>query len=680
LHTHFPFFFHYSSGNGNANKGNVDEEATVFIKELLSVPVLRLPFGYVDQHPLQNDDANVAEGCNNEVEVYKMTRFLQSDEGLTTRNLVIPPGTSGAWKSLLADTKSKRGDASSNKLTVASQRYLVIGSPGVGKSRSMNYLIKLIITERRTVHDRPLPTIVFEHRKDEKVWIFSPKEPNSQQESEYEVQSFPLAEFSKFNCEALKNPDNFYLIDSAMAENSNYPGHVPAVTVFVCSPDTRHYSEYKKHMQKGSTYYIPVWPDGALAAAREYMQQNDSSAISVETLRDRESVVGSIPRRVFCDESTFDEWKKTIDRTMRSKELSVRQVLLDGVVDLEVEVHKDKPMSSVFCFYSDAADKFRKATPQFVSNYARDRMTFNTFTYMYNRIANNKNPDNSVNMGKDFEWIVFKLLHSGWTTKMTHLKDPSKKKDLVVLAGAGPIVVEAAEAGIWKKIEGKMQAMNIIPATATTTDTTTAAPIFFGSNFPMIDAADARNRGFSVTVAKTKRILTPTLLKLRSRLQLSDGELLQVVLIIPHSSDVPNVTFDEEAFAGKANFFVAHVPSPFDSNGGSDFWRQIFMEQNETPSSSSKSSSRQLSSVVDSPSRPFSTLPKSESPSSSSLLSRSTTTNISSHLLSSPLLPSRSFASLSMSGMPMSSISRRSFSAVATRFVNSGGLRRFFLR
>ena len=43
---------------------------------------------------------------------------------------------------------------------------------------------------------------------------------------------------------ALRNPDNFYLIDPAMADGAANPLTVLANTILACSPDRRHYKEW----------------------------------------------------------------------------------------------------------------------------------------------------------------------------------------------------------------------------------------------------------------------------------------------------------------------------------------------------------------------------------------------------------------------------------------------------
>jgi len=80
-----------------------------------------------------------------------MKTTLQQDEQRTTSTLVIPSGTRGCWDELLDHTKED----------VVGQRYVVIGTPGVGKSRSLNYLIREIIFKHRDKGSLP-PAIVFE--------------------------------------------------------------------------------------------------------------------------------------------------------------------------------------------------------------------------------------------------------------------------------------------------------------------------------------------------------------------------------------------------------------------------------------------------------------------------------------------------------------------------------------
>jgi len=186
--------------------------ATTYINELLQAP--------------QTEVGSLA--------VIKMKITLQQDEQRTTSTLVVPSGTRGSWGALLNDTKEE----------VAGQAYVVIGTPGVGKSRSLNYLIREIISKHRNKGSLP-PAIVFEHRKDGFVWLFVPRERENPQ-SEYEAYIVGQDLFAATRAAVLFDKRNYYIVDSGKAEEAKTPLLVPAKTIYSCSPDYRHFSEFRR--------------------------------------------------------------------------------------------------------------------------------------------------------------------------------------------------------------------------------------------------------------------------------------------------------------------------------------------------------------------------------------------------------------------------------------------------
>ena len=134
-----------------------DTDATSFIQDLLKAEVKCVPFKRMES----DNDGNVNK-IEEELHVIKLNSTLQSNERATTSILVVPPRTRGAWKVLIQGFQSG----------VSDQRFLVVGSAGVGKSRTINYLIRELIKQRRQDKSQPLHTIVFEHRKDAAVWRF----------------------------------------------------------------------------------------------------------------------------------------------------------------------------------------------------------------------------------------------------------------------------------------------------------------------------------------------------------------------------------------------------------------------------------------------------------------------------------------------------------------------------
>lgn len=526
----------------------LDNDATAYIQALLTSPVKPVPFSYT----VQDED----EKKNEQLEVFEMPLGLQGDEFATSITLVVPPGTRDAWQAVRRHMARDAGRPH--------KRYLVIGSPGVGKSRSINYFIRHIISERRKTcssssssssssacSSRPLPVIVFEHRKDQKVWLFAPTAPE-QADSVYSAYSIILDHFHANATAVLHNPDNVYLIDSGLAEEAKMPANVPAVTVYVCSPDERHFSEYEKHTQAGGTFFIPWWQPEALLAAQPFMLAQ--SCVTAGDVEQRIVIVGPIPRRVYCTDKQFEKIKSKIETAMQNKQAEIGNVLVHGAAGLDADQEKDKPLSAVFAIDVEPHSHFQVRLVRFVSDFARMRLGLATLKHVYDSIVSNMDSRRNAELGATFESVVYRFLHHGWKTKMRILPAKTKMAELVVQPGVGPVQLVQAGAGLWQRGYDAMQQMQLV-------ESASSPPLFLGANFPLIDAADARNRGFSVTIAKTKTIKQATVDKLRDKLGLQAAELLHIVFVVPEHYAVPDVGRAPYQLHG-VQWYHATLPSP----------------------------------------------------------------------------------------------------------------------
>lgn len=505
-----------------------DKGATAWIYELLHAKASLVPF----KRESVDEEGNEFE---EELHVFELKSKLQRDETSTSTTMVVPPDTRGAWKAVL----------NSFELGQSDQRFLVIGSPGIGKSRTINYFIRLIINEFQQ-KSQPLPTIVFEHRKDRRVWKFAPKDP-ADPSSEYEAFSMGITRFAAEEEKPLRSPDNVYIVDSGQAEGSVAPALLPATTIYVCSPDTRHFSEWEKHLQKGGTFFIPIWTYEAMEAGQPYMFPE----IDVQK---KMSVVGPIPRRM----REYEKFKARIDEAMPENSDKIASVLLHGAGGVDAEHDRDKPLSAVFGFTVVPGSNYRQRVVSFVSNYARSRIDMSVLKSIYNAIISNVDPDRNVELGRTFELVVFKFLNAGWETDMKCInEEESELVKLKVTAGDGDVRLIDGGKGFKGRVYEMMKEMPFVGEGG-------AKAIFFGSNFPVIDAADAHDRGFSVTIAQKKAISRTTVSNLRRDLGLSEDQSLHVVFLVPEGYDpvLPTII-------PGTKLYKADIPSPLTNQ---DVW------------------------------------------------------------------------------------------------------------
>ena len=453
--------------------------------------------------------------------MFDLKSTLQSDEVMTSPVLVVPPGTRGAWSALRAAIKPGQ----------RYQNFLVVGSAGIGKSRTINYFIREFILERRQDTSQPLPVVLFEHRKDGRVWQFSPNDASDHM-SEYKAVSMLTCEFAAGRVDALKNPNNLYVVDSGKAEESKDPTFVPAVCVYVCSPDTRHFSEWSKHLQRGGRFNIPMWSLEALEAASFHL------GVTLKTVRERAPVVGPIPRRV-CNTEEYERSKAMIDKAMVYNQDEIEKIILHGSSGVEADHHRDKPLSSIFGFYVLPDSNFKQVVVGFVSAYARRRLNLAAFRSLYNSIIRNTVNRKSMELGRIFEDLVFKFVEKSGLRFGVHPMEVQK----------GGTMVEPGT-GMRERMYAMMKAMPML-------EKGSSKSAFVGNNFPLIDFADARNRGFSITTSRHKIISPKAVLNLRLKLELQEGTVLHLVLVVPDGCAYPEVKAIDDV-----RWYKCAIPSP----------------------------------------------------------------------------------------------------------------------
>lgn len=257
--------------------------------------------------------------------VIEMNALQQDESHAWSRTLVVPPGT---------------------------RRFVVIGTPGVGKSRSLNYLIREIILEppkkkpqRRQKPARRRPLFLNTATmgwcgsfvaQEARGILCRPTRPTSNVEGSF---------WSQSNSRSLQSSKLFTLSTLGEAERSEMPALVAATTIFPCSPDARYFSEFQKHM-RGNPVFCPV-----LAETRErfsplfpmFSSGNKASAKCSARRMPRSSCEhreSSHRRRrsdpsacVFCRPpiSKFAEFKRQLDTTLKRCEAEIADILRYGV-------------------------------------------------------------------------------------------------------------------------------------------------------------------------------------------------------------------------------------------------------------------------------------------------------------------------------------------------------------
>ena len=280
-----------------------DEDATKFANELQTVSLLTNKSATIDLDLAQNVS----------MEIYLLTRSLnpdvQSKPFLFVRNQ-----TRVVWNMAM------------NKRRVA-----VIGSPGIGKSFSIFYFLRLLMQENQT--------FVFEARKWGRVYLFQPGS------GAYAVSSMGLKPWGASDCKELKVSQNHYVIDPDRAEGGKVVT-VSANTVIAPSPDVNHLGEFRKTHGLVKLYMAPLTLEETMVYA-QYFGVGEQWATQLF------QEFGGVLRNLMATEAEVKDLRKERESAIGDKSL-VRTFFDSGGV-----LHYSKavePLSQVFLIVPSEED------------------------------------------------------------------------------------------------------------------------------------------------------------------------------------------------------------------------------------------------------------------------------------------------------------------------------------
>jgi len=220
-----------------------------------------------------------------------------------TRNIVVRDADNGFWNALLNEAEQEN----------TSTRFAVVGSPGIGKSTTVAFAIRLLLLQEKTV--------VYKYRTPDNTGYyiqFRPKtsssEPgetlknSSSSETGDAHNSISMDEILLFpedtktsEIPSLLDTETYYIVDPGKTKTSCDPGpFVVCRVIIVASPDERHWggSAFEKDDDKalgGDIRYFPAWSLPELEAASTQLSGVQFQEGDVLELH---SVFGGIPRQV----------------------------------------------------------------------------------------------------------------------------------------------------------------------------------------------------------------------------------------------------------------------------------------------------------------------------------------------------------------------------------------------
>jgi hypothetical protein len=216
-------------------------------------------------------------------------RDVQMLETGVSRNIVIRKVTRPFWQACIdtADTPGMRC------------RVCAVGTPGIGKTASTPYLIKMLLERKKTV--------VYRVREPQEAgWIYE-FIPGSGDGDSVTANVYPEQAF-KSGVPSLRLSSTYYVVDPGDTNDSCKPSSLfrPKV-IIVASPDSKHWggSSFSKERDDvhGRIKVFPVWELEELLQARPILRPEMTN----DEVENRYYQVGGVPRHIFCDGESFDE-------------------------------------------------------------------------------------------------------------------------------------------------------------------------------------------------------------------------------------------------------------------------------------------------------------------------------------------------------------------------------------
>ena len=282
-------------------------------------------------------------------------------------------------------------------------RVCAVGSPGIGKSTSTAFLIRILLKAGHTV--------LYLRREVERGGDGAgPIFEFSVQDGQPRVQLHPEVRFSDHHkIDALLDPNTFFVIDPQKTKDSCDPSaKVKARVIINASPDMRHWGENEFTKMRDATpagrfLYYPIWSDVELCDARCWID----ATVSHEEVLQRFDQFGGVPRSVFAPACDLDMLLEKLQHGVR--DLTDKQILqlVDGNVAYLDALSPTQPKSSVMGYDVASPQDFRRPRTVVISKLALMTVWVQHIGVLWNRVVG---ADKDSVQGHAFEEYVRALM------------------------------------------------------------------------------------------------------------------------------------------------------------------------------------------------------------------------------------------------------------------------------
>jgi len=358
-----------------------------------NLAALRFAKRFVDSIFGKERVPEIVEGFEMSAE-YPQSPFMRVLHGVANlktgqkETLVLRPCTEPFWNECIKTVD-----------TPGRSRVCAVGSPGIGKSRTTVFLIKMLLDRGETV--------VYLRKTADKVGHYIKMTPTADLKS-VDIQLFPE---TKSEFEVITDEKIYFVIDPQETDfSANPPNDLNCKVIINASPDCRHWggNEFNKARDGddgGIFLYYPLWSLPELQAARPFI----NPAIKPKMVTERFHEFGGVPRTVFGKDDRVEDAKSQRDNDITL--LSDKHVVLiaNNLVAFVDSFDSAQPKSSVMGYFSNFPFTSKTRKVMIISDVAQELVWTQYLHLLWNQMLV---ADDASMAGLAFEAFVRRCLLS----------------------------------------------------------------------------------------------------------------------------------------------------------------------------------------------------------------------------------------------------------------------------
>jgi hypothetical protein len=403
---------------------------------------------------------------------------------------------------------------------------LVTGNPGIGKSRSMTYLLRMLLQNGKTV--------IYQARKDERYYAFIPPEGHKEG-SEYKVWSCDSNGFKTSDCVVLQNGYNYCLIDP---DTPDRIVGISAHIVLSASPNRAHFKEFLK-LANTIPWCMPIWKKEELKALQPYLEIEKDLKLTDKDFEARYFDFGGRIRFMYASKEKYEVYWITLNDSVQKLGLSQ---LTNALADEFIEMSQSDEVTPSMLFvynvlgvqstFSSINYKYRQVRGNIKVSIASERVRQLLSIKYWKDIMDVLNPKSVLYSGNDLaNGRLFELVSRVYLEFDVELeaRNDSKSIDHMLKLPQGK---RRDFGGTWEEY---LLECSKLPMSSSTTSGPRDIVVPKAINQPVVDMMDAVDRGYQFVVGKKHGVNLKRLQTMVQILKLTPQNPLKLYFVIPES-------------------------------------------------------------------------------------------------------------------------------------------------